>query len=367
MASSSGINPRISVGSLFPSWNPLSWDAGTLFGLGTSLINGLNFYFGQKTANETNKQIASDYNTMQQQIAEKTNAANKAIADQNIAYQRELNQQIFAREDNAFQRQVADLKAAGLSPLLASGAGAGAGGTVSAPQSNQQVQSPSMTKYEAVPQILKFSGELQQAIEYFSARSISAAQIDETKRHNLAQEQLDSINRTLQAYILEYLKDHNINSLDDIFNIGTSLLEHTQNKAQSMVDSVVNKNHTNMSLSQKYDYQVKAPHSAEEAQRNAAQANKKAADTQERSDQKTIQMIKSLHFDRANYTESIHHVFDLIDEQTNDMDTIKQYLRAFAESHDLDFTSVYDKYKSYHESAKTQTQKQRRSNFSVAY
>lgn len=78
--------------------------------------------FGSAMTNATNAQSTRD-----------TNRVNAQIASNNLDYQREYNEQIFAREDNAVQRRAADLEAAGLSKTLAAGSPASAGGSASAP------------------------------------------------------------------------------------------------------------------------------------------------------------------------------------------------------------------------------------------
>lgn len=60
---------------------------------------------------------------------------------QNLDYQKQLQKDIFAREDNAVQRRVEDLKAAGLSKTLAAGSAANAGSVVSTTAPQNQFRS----------------------------------------------------------------------------------------------------------------------------------------------------------------------------------------------------------------------------------
>lgn len=68
-------------------------------------------------------------------LNEKTSQQNFDLSKEQFEYQKQLNELTMQREDNAMQRQVADLKAAGLSPLMV------AGGSSATPlQSAQPVQ-----------------------------------------------------------------------------------------------------------------------------------------------------------------------------------------------------------------------------------
>lgn len=70
------------------------------------------------------------------------NYKNFNLQKENLAYQKDLQNKIFAREDNAVQRRVNDLIKAGLSPTLAAGSSAGAGSVVStsAPQRKDSLE-----------------------------------------------------------------------------------------------------------------------------------------------------------------------------------------------------------------------------------
>lgn len=57
--------------------------------------------------------------------------ANFGLGLANYNYQKDLQRSIFNREDTSIARRVHDLKASGLSPVLAAGQGAGTGGIVS--------------------------------------------------------------------------------------------------------------------------------------------------------------------------------------------------------------------------------------------
>ena len=124
--------------------------------------------------NKANKEAVEATNQTNKEIAEKANETNRAIAEANLDYQRDYNQKIWEREDNAITRRLIDLQKNGIS-ALADMQGAGAGGATSAPQNNYEEQGYTAQAYTSQAPQLDFN---------FMMSAL------ETKRHNLAQEEL---------------------------------------------------------------------------------------------------------------------------------------------------------------------------------
>lgn len=82
-----------------------------------SLAYNLGKDYLQNKKDKESQSLAQDNLDLNKIVA----TQNYDLAKQQFEYQKDLNQTVMEREDNAMQRQIADLKAAGMSPLMASG------------------------------------------------------------------------------------------------------------------------------------------------------------------------------------------------------------------------------------------------------
>ena len=94
--------------------------------------------------------------------AKKNAEKNLQFSKEQYEYQKRLQQTIFDREDNAVQRRVADLKAAGLSPVLAAGSGAGAGQAVSTVAPHAETPEINVGLGEKIQAVLNAKSAIQQ-------------------------------------------------------------------------------------------------------------------------------------------------------------------------------------------------------------
>ncbi|UBZ25027.1 VP2 [Chicken proventriculitis-associated circular virus 11] len=112
------------MGWLGDLWNGVM----DLFGVGTAATQtAMNYDINQKNYDLQKEAFGLQKDAFQFQKDSYLN---------NFNYQKQLQQQLFNREDNAIQRRAEDMQKAGLSKTLAAGSGAGAGSVVSTAGSN---------------------------------------------------------------------------------------------------------------------------------------------------------------------------------------------------------------------------------------
>lgn len=159
-----------------------------LLGIGT-LVSGLasmgaSIYNtnAQKEMNSNNISAQESINKANIESQERINKANiesqEKINQENLDYARSMTQAQWERDDNAYQRQVADLQSVGLSPLLATGAGT----TPAQVYQGESARQESAMQYPGHYQAPQFDvNSLVQSISQLE-------QLQETRRHNKAVE-----------------------------------------------------------------------------------------------------------------------------------------------------------------------------------
>lgn len=198
-----------------------------------TVLGGLAQGFGGLTGG-----ISSTFASMRN--TDKTNQANKDVAAQNLAFQREqqdyqkaLQQQIFEREDTAHQREIEDLKRAGINPLAtAGGNGANAGSVVPLTELNNTYQA----------QTADFSG-LQTAGQALDAAVQNQMALEDSRQAREDQKQENMYARTQQnAQFVQELaireQEANVNMLKAMADIAA----HTEdNKLKEKIEAETNK------------------------------------------------------------------------------------------------------------------------------
>lgn len=139
------------------------------------------------------------------------NRQNLEFQKEQQGYERELQKQMFAREDSAVQRRRADLEAAGLSPVLAAGQGAQAGPVVKS-------ETPQINRVPDFGDIAKSAGRMPGAALDLQAAMLRNEQLGANIAQTRAQTALtesQTINTGLEGkYRAETLQ----NRIDKVFH-----------------------------------------------------------------------------------------------------------------------------------------------------
>lgn len=145
-------------------------------------IGGISNLAGSLVGSGLSKQAADDASGIAQKNYEeqvRANNLNFQMQQQNLDYQKALQKQLFEREDNATQRRAADLRSAGLSPVLAAGSAAGAGDQVAV--NTPQIQAPQKDWGAGLQAKMQYAQMINQVGKSTAELGMMKAQIENIK------------------------------------------------------------------------------------------------------------------------------------------------------------------------------------------
>lgn len=168
--------------------------------------------------NAANQASVESTNQANKEIAESTNATNREIAEQNLGfqrenleYQKELQKQIFEREDTAYQRTKADMLAAGLNPLsMQSTNGAGEAIATSPLNNSFQAQQPAPMQAAQFQKPQTMMSPLQGILNMVQASSSIAGTIGTLANQGVQRDLIQSQADKQNLENLVYARQHDI-------------------------------------------------------------------------------------------------------------------------------------------------------------
>lgn len=247
-----------------------------------ALIAGGAAIAGAAIAAGSSKRNQRRSNDVNREIAEK----NYQLQARELEYQHSLQQQIFDREDTAYQRTVADMRKAGMSPLVMSGTNnAGEAISTTAPQYNYEHRADTTTPQilgSLIPQAISSVSNIASLRNQAAQNSLLEEQARKLRIENDYQEKNYASTQHKQSELL----DQQVRSLTRANDESEETFEDRKARIKADLQSVLSSNRFQDST---YDNRVKMITEQLEAQRKS---NKM-------SDNQIRQMARDLSYQEA--------------------------------------------------------------------